>query len=219
MKKKRRIESIAGVRDESFIPYETQKRIPWPVYSVVIALAAWGAFTLFTVGSDVPNADSPTKTPPATAKSSSETVSAGQSVFNTNCATCHQEDGIGLSGAVPPLAGSSFVTGNADIPVGIVLMGITGQLVVDGKTFNGRMPTFRNTLSDREIAAVITYIRQAWGNDADPVSAAKVAKMRQQLADETAPLDGNTGISALLASDQSSARQTSSHANTTQTTR
>ncbi|MCL7743753.1 cytochrome c [Guyparkeria hydrothermalis] len=220
MSKKRRIESIAGVRDESFIPYETYKRIPWPVYSVVIALAAWGAFTLFNVDSDAPAvANTPTSEQTASREAGSGAASPGQAVFNANCATCHQEDGIGLSGAVPPLAGSSFVTGQADVTASIVLMGVSGQLVVKGETYNGRMPTFRKTLSDTEIAAVVTYIRQAWGNDAEPITASKVAKVRKRLADDTAPLDGNRGIAALLTADRSSSTGSSSDARATSTTR
>ncbi|MFI9655067.1 cytochrome c [Guyparkeria sp. GHLCS8-2] len=220
MKKERRIESIAGVRDESFVPYEMRTRTPWPVYSIIIALAAWGAFTLFSVDSDAPNAaETPASVETGTAEDTSSDVSPGQQVFNANCATCHQEDGVGIAGAVPPLAGSSFVTGQADITTSIVLMGVSGQLVVKNNTFNGRMPTFRHTLSDREIAAVITYIRQAWGNSAEPITADTVATVRKRLADNPAPLDGGKGISALSGAGRSSSTDVSTEAQATPTNR
>lgn len=200
MKKRRFITSIGGVRDDSFIPYERQRGIPVIVYSVVLALAVWGTFTLFTVSDEPATASAGTRSGThsgatgASDTSGRAVLSPGRELFEENCATCHQEDGIGIRGAVPPLAGSPFVTGNADVPVGIVLMGLSGPLTVDGRTFDGRMPTFRNALNDEQIARIVSFIRQAWGNDAGAVSPERVAELRQRLADRSAPLEGEADI-------------------------
>jgi len=194
MKESRHIDSVSGVRDESFQPYETRRRIPWPVYSIVIALVAWGAFTLFDLDNDTANESMHSASAEA---GSTSGISAGHELFNQYCATCHQEDGIGLSGAVPPLDGSPFVTAESDVPVSIVLMGISGPITVNGDRYNGRMPTFRPVLSDADIAAILSYVRQAWSNDADAVAPRRVGTLRDQLAARSAPLDGGKAVRAL----------------------
>ena len=194
MKKARRMHSASWVRDESFHPFETRRRIPWPVYSILIALAAWGALTLFHLGDD---GTAESTRAPAAANVGNAEISAGERLFDRYCATCHQDDGIGIAGAIPPLDGSPFVIGNPDVPVGIVLMGISGPLTVRGSPYIGRMPTFRTLLSDGDIAAVLSYVRQAWSNDADPVTPEQVETMRTRLADRPAPLSGENAVHGL----------------------
>lgn len=99
--------------------------------------------------------------------------SNGLSVYTTNCSTCHQSDGKGAIG--PPLAGNPVVTGDARKVIHIVNGGLTGAISVNGKSFNGNMPAWKGVISNSDIAAVITYIRSAWGNKAGPVTAAQVA--------------------------------------------
>lgn len=184
--------------DQTFTPYETRRRIPWPVYSILIALAAWGLIALLSL--DDRAGGTTTKaavTASAAGDGSRGDISAGHALFDQFCATCHQQEGIGLAGAVPPLAGSSIVTGDPRVPIGIVLMGVTGPLTVEGTVFNGRMPTFRSTLTDREIAAIVTYIRQAWANDAGPVVTEQVTSLRAELEDQPAPLTGDQGVQGL----------------------
>ncbi|USI73860.1 c-type cytochrome [Sphingomonas morindae] len=78
--------------------------------------------------------------------------------FADNCAACHQADGKGIAGAFPALAGNGFVTGPAEKPIAVVLNGRAG------------MPTFRDDLTDAQIAAALSYARSAWGNHAPPVT-------------------------------------------------
>ena len=94
-----------------------------------------------------------------------ELMATGETVFEQNCARCHGTDGEGTSG-VPALAGNASVTGD---PEGVI------QTVLEGP---GTMPAFRNELSDEEIATVISYIRNTWGNDAPTISADDVAAAR-----------------------------------------
>lgn len=102
----------------------------------------------------------------------------GRQVYQSSCMACHQATGQGLAGAFPPLDGSEWVTGNAAAPVNIVLGGLSGPIVVKGVTYNGVMPGFGSQLSDDEVAAVVSFIRNSWSNDAAPVSPELVAELR-----------------------------------------
>lgn len=74
----------------------------------------------------------------------------------------------------PPLAGNAVVTGPADKVISIVKNGLSGKISVNGQTYNGQMPAWKGTLSDSDIAAVVTYVRTAWGNKGSAVTAAQV---------------------------------------------
>lgn len=101
----------------------------------------------------------------------------GRAVFLLNCAACHQPNGRG-GGPYPPLAGNPAVNAvdSAGI-IQIVLNGRTGPITVNGTQYGGNMPSWRE-LSDADIAAVLTYVRSAWGNGAPAVSADQVAAAR-----------------------------------------
>lgn len=95
-----------------------------------------------------------------------ELITAGESIYDQNCARCHGDDGMGGAG-YPALADHEYVT-EAD-PEHVIETVIHGQ---------GAMPAFGNELDDEEIAAVVSYIRNAWGNEAEPVSPGDVAEER-----------------------------------------
>jgi len=103
---------------------------------------------------------------------------AGQKVFAAACQACHQVDGKGLPGAFPPLAGSDFLKADPKRAIGIVLHGLTGKVVVNGKEFNSVMPPMTQ-LSDAEVADALTFVMNSWGNDFGRVTAAEVAAVRQ----------------------------------------
>jgi len=105
------------------------------------------------------------------------------------CAMCHQQNGQGLPGAFPPLAGSEFATAAPELPIRVVLLGAQGQLTVKGQRFNGTMPAW-GSFSDAEIAATLTYVRSQWGNAASAVTAAQVTAVRSALAGRTRALTG-----------------------------
>lgn len=111
----------------------------------------------------------------ASGASASSASTAGASVYSSNCTACHGATGQGTPGAFPPLAGNSAVTAAdpKDI-ITIVLNGKTGPLNVSGTTYNGTMPPWKAQLKPDEIAAVLTYIRSSWGNQAPAVSTAQV---------------------------------------------
>lgn len=90
----------------------------------------------------------------------------GQEVYMTNCSACHQAAGVGIKGAFPALAGDAFVRGDPAAVIGVVLNG------------RGGMPRFSAGLNDVQIAAAVSYIRQAWGNGAAAVTPAEVGAIR-----------------------------------------
>ena len=97
------------------------------------------------------------------------------------CTTCHQPDGKGLTASgFPPLIGTKWVSGNEDRLIKIALKGIMGPIDVNGKTYPGQVPMtpFGGLLKDNEIAAVLTYVRNSFGNTAPAVLPDKVKKVR-----------------------------------------
>jgi mono/diheme cytochrome c family protein len=111
----------------------------------------------------------------------------GKSVFGSNCAQCHQASGLGVAGQFPPLAGSEWVTGDPKRLTAILLKGLQGPFVVEGKQFNGAMPPWEAVLTDKKIAAVASYIRQEWGNKADEITPEEVASSRQEFSARKEP--------------------------------
>ncbi|MBC2600828.1 c-type cytochrome [Puniceicoccus vermicola] len=125
-----------------------------------------------------PNYD-PATAAQASSKPAFDPIARGERVFSQKCAQCHQSNGEGLPGTYPPLAGSSWVTDTRVIPASILLNGLSGPIEVKGNVYDGNvMPAFGDLLSDRDIGAVLTYVRQAWGNQAEPISEEQVAEAR-----------------------------------------
>ena len=97
------------------------------------------------------------------------------------CTTCHQPDGRGLSASgFPPLTGTNWVSGNEDRLIKITLKGLMGPIDVAGRTYPGQVPMtpFGGLLKDNEIAAVLTYVRHSFGNQAPAILPDKVSKVR-----------------------------------------
>ena len=112
---------------------------------------------------------------------------SGSDTFAQNCAVCHGAGGRGVAGAFPPLAMSDWVTGEARTPVRIVLYGLQGSMQVSGAAFNGTMPAFGARLTDQELAAVLSWVRSSWGNDAPAISPGDVKTVREAEAGRTRP--------------------------------
>ncbi len=98
----------------------------------------------------------------------------GAKVYS-KCAGCHGAGGAGGSG-IPPLAGSEWVTGSTEQLSQIIYHGLTGPITVAGTSYNGVMPAQGLGLGKKELAAVMTYIRNAWGNKGSVVSLEQAAK-------------------------------------------
>lgn len=103
----------------------------------------------------------------------------GREVYANACAICHQPNGLGMDGLAPPLVDSEWVHGPPARLARVVLHGLTGPITVNGAQYNMEMPALP-TLTDAEVAAVLTYIRREWEHAADPVDEELVAKVRRE---------------------------------------
>jgi mono/diheme cytochrome c family protein len=133
----------------------------------------------------------------------------GKAIFNREgyCGTCHQPDGKGLpASGFPPLTANDWVLGSQDRLIKLVLKGIYGPMEVNGRKYPGQVPMtpFGGMLKDDEIAAVLTYVRNSFGNKAPAVSAARVRQVRAATKNKTGfyspeellkqhPLESKTG--------------------------
>ena len=113
----------------------------------------------------------------------------GKRIFSGNCVSCHQADGKGLPGQYPTLNGSEWVAGNPAWMKRIVLNGLEGPITVKGANYNNAMPALGAKLTDKQIAAVITFVRTnaEWGNTATQVTADSVAATRAAVKGRTSP--------------------------------
>jgi nitrite reductase (NO-forming) len=109
----------------------------------------------------------------------------GKQVYMQTCFVCHQPTGQGLPGVFPPLAKSDFLMENKTRSIMAVIKGLSGEVVVNGKKYNGVMPPV--PLNDEQIANVLTYVRNSFGNEGDAVTVDEVQQVRAQ----------NTGAGAL----------------------
>lgn len=101
----------------------------------------------------------------------------GKAVYQGTCSTCHQAEGQGLATVFPPLAKSDYLMADRDRAIGIVLRGLSGPIEVNGHPFNNVMPPFAH-LTDHEIADVLSFVMNSWGNKGGVVEDAQVAAVR-----------------------------------------
>jgi mono/diheme cytochrome c family protein len=132
-----------------------------------------------------------TLTPQAPLPSEAERSRArlGEGIYRDLCASCHQPHGLGSPGRAPPLAGSEWVLGPPDRVIRSLLHGVYGPLSVSGHHWNLHMPApgVQARLDDERTAQVLTYIRNAWGNQSPPVDPTQVADVRRLSANRSLP--------------------------------
>jgi len=121
------------------------------------------------------------------AKGPVDAVAEGKRIFGANCSACHQNTGLGIAGAFPPIVGSEWVTGPEQTLVRILLHGMVGPMKVKGLTYNGAMPAWKESMSDEEISYVLTYIRQWAPNAAAAVAPAMVSSLRKEHESRAGP--------------------------------
>ena len=114
--------------------------------------------------------------PAPAAKTREERIKLGADVFANNCQACHQADGQGVPDAFPPLAKSDYLNGDKIRVIKTVTGGLEQKLIVNGREFNGVMPAW--SLSDEDIAKVLTYVYSQWGNSGQEVTPAEVSAHR-----------------------------------------
>jgi len=108
-------------------------------------------------------------------------MKAGERIFLAQCKQCHGADGMGQPGTYPPLAGSPWPVGDPARPISLLLEGMSGPLTVLGQSVNNSMPNVGAGLKDKDIAYVLTYVRNSFGNHADPVDDGEVSTVRAEL--------------------------------------
>lgn len=122
--------------------------------------------------------------PPAALAATDPSMRAGEAIYRDNCAACHTSDGTGIARLFPTLAaGPSVVAPQPDSVLQVILNGTRGVATPEAPT-GPAMPTFAWKLSDDQVAAVATYIRNAWGNAAEPVTADEARQARKAIAEQ-----------------------------------
>lgn len=114
----------------------------------------------------------------AASVSLADRIAHGKTLFATNCSACHQAEGQGLKGAFPPLAGSDYLAQDGGmVAVTAILNGLSGPITVNGVEYNAVMPPL-SYLSDSEVADVVTFVLNSWGNQGGEIASAEVAAAR-----------------------------------------
>jgi mono/diheme cytochrome c family protein len=189
------VNAFASRPGDAFEPERAETPAPIPTWAWVLFLVvvAWGMWYVATElrGYQAPQVASATASSqagvaPGAPAGAGQPAGGGQptwavlgeQVYGNKCAACHQLTGQGLPGVFPPLKGSAVVTA-ADPAEHIrtVLHGLSGK-AIGGTTYGSAMPAFADQLSDEEIAAVLSYERASWGNQAKPVKPEDVVARR-----------------------------------------
>lgn len=123
-------------------------------------------------GSDVKTENTADTPMPAASKPT------GAEIYNRTCVSCHQSDGQGLPNVYPPLSKSDYLS-DKEKTIGQVIKGSSGELVVNGKTYNNTNPP--QQLNDEEVALVLTYVYSNLGNSGGTVTADEVKAVREKL--------------------------------------
>ena len=178
-------------------PNESNRPLPWFLLMSLGAMAMWGAFYIVSTPSGENSAYGDQRTVadlrPAVVLAGAAPAVDGKQLFGAKCAACHQGSGLGVAGVFPPVAASEWVLGDEKILTNILLHGVNGEMIVKGNKYNGAMPAWKS-LSDDELAAVLTYIRSDWGNAAPPIKAETIKSQRELTKARTEPYSGGTSI-------------------------
>jgi nitrite reductase (NO-forming) len=132
-------------------------------------------------GTGIRVAEQPERLKPAAA-SKAERIAQGENVYKTNCAACHQVTGVGIPNAFPPLAKSDFLNADKIRAIKTVTGGLQGKVKVNGAEYDGVMPAW--SLSDEDIANVLTYVYNSWGNSKKDVTPQEVKTNRVKVANQ-----------------------------------
>jgi mono/diheme cytochrome c family protein len=119
------------------------------------------------------------KTTTSSSKIPESTIAAGKAIYSQYCVVCHQPEGTGMQNVFPPLAKSKNVLGAKPVSImNTLLKGMSGK-EIDGEAYNGVMPSF-DFLTDEQIANVLTFVRNSFGNKASAVTTAEVKAERNK---------------------------------------
>lgn len=164
---------------------ETPSPVPTWAWLVFIGVVAWGLYYGLRQWNPPDDfAATPTyaewgaEAPAEAGPAPEEAGGMGARLYRTSCASCHQENGQGIPGTFPPLAGDPVVLAeDATRHIEIILYGMQGE-PIEGQEYQTQMPPWEAQLSNEEVAAVVNHERTSWGNDAPTVTAEDVAQVR-----------------------------------------
>lgn len=122
--------------------------------------------------------DAPIIEPPPAIRTKEERIDLGKNLYSRSCIACHQVDGTGIANAFPPLANSDYLNADENRAINIVLKGLSGEITVNGKKFNSNMPA--QVLDDDQIANVLTYVYNNWGNKGSVITPEMVKAQREK---------------------------------------
>lgn len=189
----------AAVRDSGLEPMARSAAVPALVFAILGALLFWGDMHLVSQGGEM---DARVHYPFESVKEVDSLhikaavdprLTKGEGIYNiVGCNACHQADGQGdVTKGCPPLAGSDWVLAKDPSRLAaIVIKGLSGPITVNGKPYGtGVMSPFADTLNDEDIASVLSFIRNNWGNKAPLVEASEVKKLRAQFKDRGGYMD------------------------------
>jgi mono/diheme cytochrome c family protein len=144
-----------------------------------VGLLAGASMLAACGGSDSAGGESAASSSTPATSAGTNLLAVGETKYGQVCASCHMADGKGSPGVFPPLAGSEWVTtSEVNVPIGIVLHGLQGAITVKGTGYDGMMQPW-GMIPDSDIAAILTYVRSAWGNNASPITVEQVAAVRE----------------------------------------
>lgn len=123
--------------------------------------------------------------PPRVHQTRGEKIETGRQLFSSICAACHQPTGRGIPNVFPPLASSDFLNADKNRAIKTVLNGRQGEIIVNGQRFNNSMPKF--PLNDQDVADVLTYVYNSFGNSGVEVGTEEVARLRAEPPDVETP--------------------------------
>ncbi len=123
----------------------------------------------------------------AVAPAGGDQMAEGKAGYMLICVACHQPNGAGLPMVFPPLGKTEYVNGDPKRFAAMILKGNIGPMTVDGKLYNNVMPGQEAVLTDKKIAAIMTYVRASFGNNSPPVDPEVVAATRKEYADRKTP--------------------------------
>ncbi len=106
-----------------------------------------------------------------------ESIGHGKTIYNTQCVTCHQQNGEGVKDVYPPLAKSDYLLANKERSIGIVVNGASDEITVNGAKYEGQMQSV--DLSDEQVSDVLNYVRNSWGNQGEAVHPEEIAPQKK----------------------------------------
>ncbi|MBL6446946.1 cytochrome c [Fulvivirga sp. 29W222] len=106
-----------------------------------------------------------------------QSLERGKELYRSYCITCHIQNGKGVPEIFPPLAHSDYLMDNAGRSIEQVINGVSGEITVNGVTYNNVMPGF--DMTDQEVADVLNYIRNSWGNKGEVITEKQVSSFRK----------------------------------------